>query len=149
MTMRKPTSAHLKSTKEQERVKKKRAPKKGYSSTEHVSRSEREKSYVHPVDFSLLVQNENIHKAQDAAMNKAFQVLYDAELLDSKSQFCAMMLYGLMTPVPIEDAAAICSCSRNWFHKLDFDGRIKLLRPKSRKLFLRADDITRILQGTV
>jgi hypothetical protein len=83
------------------------------------------------------------------ALRKVFKILYDAELLDSKSQFCAMMLHGAMTPVPIADAAAICLCSRSWFHKLAKEGRIQILRPESRRLFIRADDVTRILQGTV
>ena len=149
MTKRKPTSAHLKSATERQRVIQKRGPKQGYDRTDHDTRGNREKSFTHPVDFSVLVQNDSIRETQLTALRKVFKLLFDAELLDSKAQFCAMMLYGSMTPVPIQDAAAICCCSRAWFHKLDSHGRIKMIRADDRKLYLRADDITRILQGTV
>ena len=127
----------------------KRAPFKGYSTHLYSSRSEREKDYKSPITWDLLVRNPDIAEDQLLALDTAYTMLYNAELLDSPTQFAAMMICGMGTPVPLSDAAAICSCSREWLRRLEQQGRIQLLRSSVKKIYIRAEDLRKIMESRV
>ena len=126
-----------------------RAPKAGYDSHIHRNSTELQKSYKSPITWDLLVRNPDIAEDQLLALDTAFTMLYNAELLDSKTQFAAMMICGMETPIPLADAAAICSCSRQWLHKLENEGRVTFLRSSARKLYIRSEDLRKIMEARV
>lgn len=126
-----------------------RRPRKGHSKHGYESRSEADKDYVNPLKFESLVQDPRIAVRQTNAMNTAFTLLWNAELIDSKSQFAAGILQMVKTPVSIADAAAICDCSRQWFRNLEVQGRLIILRNTDRKTYITAEDLVKVLEGTI
>ncbi len=126
-----------------------RRPRKGNASHEYDSRTEREKAYVSFTDLSALVQDPRIRKRQANALNKAYDMLWKAQLIDSKAQFAAGILQMVRTPVSIAEAASICECSRQWFRELEKRGRLTIIRGSDRKTFIAASDLIKVLEGTL
>jgi hypothetical protein len=126
-----------------------RAPTVGYNSHLHASRSAREKSYENTITWDLLVRNPEIADEQKVAIEKAWNLLFDAEIFDSRSQFASALLIGIRTPILTADAAAIANCGRQWFRKLETEGRIILHRVASRQTYIMSEDLRKIMEGRV
>ena len=126
-----------------------RRPRKGNSKHEYESRTEREKDFVAFADLAALVQDPRIKKRQANALNRAFDLLFHAQIIDSKAQFAAGVLQMVRTPISIAEAASICQLSRQYFRKLEKQGRLVIIRGSDRKTYIAADDIIKILEGRI
>ena len=126
-----------------------RAPTIGYDTHLHASRTAREQSYQNTITWDLLVRNPEIADEQKVAIEKAWELLYAAELFDSRSQFASALLLGIRTPILLADAAHIANCSRQWFRKLETQGRITLHRVSSRQVYIMSEDLRKMMEGRV
>lgn len=111
------------------------------------TRSEKERNYENKIDLALLVQDPRIQKKQENALKKAFQLLYDAELIESKSQFSAGVLQMVQTPLEIKEVAGILGVTRQTLRNMERDGKITMYRPGYRRVFVRYEDVVRMLEG--
>ena len=112
-------------------------------------RTDRERAFKNQMDLSALVQDPRIASRQTNALEKAYDLLWRAQLIDSKSQFAAGVLQMIKTPISIAEAAGICGCSRQWFRNLEIRGRLTILRNTDRKTYITSEDIIKILEGTI
>ena len=126
-----------------------RRPRKGHSKHDYESRSKQDKDYINPMEFSSLIQDPRLAKRQEHALERAYDLLWKAQLIDSKSQFAAGILQMIRTPVSIAEAASICDCSRQWFRNLEQRGRLTILRNSDRKTYISANDLISILEGNL
>jgi len=126
-----------------------RRPPAGYKKHGFSSRSEREKSYENPMHMKALVRDPDKAEEQEEALTLAYNLLWNAELMDSKTQFAACMLQAYRTPIPLQEAAAICQVSRQWLRKLAGQGRIIILKSTHKKQYIQPEDVRRILDGRV
>lgn len=127
-------------------------PRRGYHKHVYNSKSEREKSYVNPIDFSLLIR-ENRHMTEEQKLHRlevlleCYALMKACGIVQSKTQFAAAMLQMYRTPIPIADAAAIIQTSRQWLYNLETAGRIHLLRSTHRKVFILPEDLIKIMEA--
>lgn len=129
-------------------------PRAGYATKDFTSRTEREKSYEHPMSFELLVGagrtlTEEGRVERLEALERCFQLLKKTGLIESKMQFAAGILQMYRTPIPMADAAAICNCSRQWFRNLEDAGKLRILRSSARKCFILPEDVVKVLEARI
>lgn len=131
-------------------------PHRGYDKKEYKSRTEREKSYKAPVSFDSIVfvdeddpEYEDKVAAQKDAHRISYKLLYEAEILESPTQYLAAIVQARRTPIPLAEAAAICQVSRQWFRNLEERGKLIILRSTAKKCYIQPDDVIKVLEARV
>lgn len=129
-------------------------PQRGYDRHVYASRADRERNYQNPLDFRLLAGGGRSATPEEEynrleVLEKCYELLLSVNLIESKMQFAAGILQMYRTPIPLADAAAICSCSRQYFRNLENKGKLRVLRASNRKTFVLPEDVIKILEARI